>query len=194
MFGSSEEKRSVETSGAAGNQGKAAQQPTALCITATPTLQSTAPKLSAGKKDKKGKKKARQVKFGKWKSATSDEIKKMKFPLKVDEFTVTRRYDKASPVLFDKCAKSETFPYATVVKRKVVGDSMLQAFMKFTFEDVLITKIQFQEAEVLKETLSMIFRKVTFQYKTQANDGTLNPAGAVFLDYAAKLRDQAGGS
>jgi type VI protein secretion system component Hcp len=135
-----------------------------------------------------------QVKFGKWKSASAEEIKAMSpFPLRMDEFSITRRYDCASPVLFQKCAKSESFQSASLIKRKAVGDK-LRSFLRFDFDDVLVTHIDWQDAEVIKETFKFVFRKMTVQYKTQAHSGTLNaanPVGSVSWTYNANLRKPA---
>jgi len=130
-----------------------------------------------------------QTKFGKWKSATPEEIKAMKpFPVRMDEFTVTRRFDRASPVLFQACARSTTFGAVSMVKRKTIGGSMLQTFLRIDFSKVLITHVSWDEAEVIKETLRFVFRELTIQYRRQAFDGTLNPAGSVNWKYSTGLR------
>ncbi len=130
-----------------------------------------------------------QTPFGKWKSATSEEIRAMK-PYKwgFDTFQVTRRFDQASPVLFQACARSTTFQSISMVKRKTVGGGMLQSFLRFDFGNVLITNVSWEDAEVIKETLEFLFRTVTVQYRRQAFDGTLNPAGSVTATYTTALR------
>jgi type VI protein secretion system component Hcp len=132
-----------------------------------------------------------EVKFGKWKSGSAEDIKAMiPFPLRMDEFSITRRYDRASPVLFEKCATSDSFQTASLIKRKTVGDK-LQSFLRFDFEDVLVTHIDWQDAEVIKETIKFVFRKITVQYKTQAHSGKLDAAGSVSWNYNANLRKPA---
>ena len=107
-----------------------------------------------------------QVKFGKWKSATDEQLEEIKpYPLRMDEFSIIRRYDRASPVLFEKCATSDSFQSASMIKRKVVGEDKLQTFLRFDFSDVLITHIDWQDAEVIKETVKFVFRKITVKYK-----------------------------
>jgi type VI protein secretion system component Hcp len=135
-----------------------------------------------------------QVKFGKWKSASPAEIKAMKpYPLRMDEFSITRRYDRASPVLFEKCATSESFQSAAMIKRRVVGEGKVQTFLRFDFKDVLITHIDWQDAEVIKETVKFVFREITVKYKTQTAAGKLNAAGSVTWEYDAALRKSAKG-
>jgi type VI protein secretion system component Hcp len=135
-----------------------------------------------------------QVKFGTWKRAKPEEIPAMKpFPLRMDEFSITRRYDRASVLLFEKCATSDSLLSASMIKRKIVGENKLQTFLRFDFKDVLITHIDWQDAEVIKETVKFVFRKITIQYKTQTPAGKLNAAGSVSWEYDAALRKSAKG-
>jgi type VI secretion system Hcp family effector len=128
-----------------------------------------------------------QVKFGRWKSAADTEVKAMTFPVKMDEFTVTRRYDKASPLLFEKCANSEGFKKASIIKRRLIGGADLKAFLRIDLSDVLITHIDLEDEEVIKETLHMIFRGITITYKPQLHNGNLGPAGVADWAYDATL-------
>jgi type VI protein secretion system component Hcp len=129
-----------------------------------------------------------QVKFGKWKSGSEEDIKKMiPFPVRMDEFSITRRYDRASPVLFEKCVKSQSFKTASLIKRKTVGGK-LESFLRFDFKEVLITHIDWHDAEVIKETVRFVFREITVQYRTQDHSGKLNAAGSVPWKYDAKLQ------
>jgi type VI protein secretion system component Hcp len=134
------------------------------------------------------KPKATTSAFGKWKSASADEIKAMKFQLKVDDLKITRRYDRASPVLFQLCSQSVSLKSASLVKRKVVGDDMLQTFLRYDFDELLITHINFQDAEVIKETIQFAFRKVQIQYRTQNADGSLGDTSQMSWSYDAATR------
>jgi type VI protein secretion system component Hcp len=134
-----------------------------------------------------------EVKFGKWKSGSAADIKAMiPFPLRMDEFSLVRRFDRASPVFFEKCATSDSFQKATLLKRKVVGAGQLQSFLRIDFDDVLITHIDWDDDDVIKETIKFVFRKITVQYKTQAQSGRLNPAGSISWTYTADLRKPPG--
>jgi type VI protein secretion system component Hcp len=135
-----------------------------------------------------------QVKFGSWKRASPpDPMATKTFPLRMDEFSITRRYDRASVLLFEKCATSDNLLSASMIKRKIVGEDRLQTFLRFDFRDVLITHIDWQDAEVIKETVKFVFRKITVQYKTQSAAGKLNAAGSVSWEYDAALRKPAKG-
>jgi type VI protein secretion system component Hcp len=89
--------------------------------------------------------------------------------------------------LFEKCVKSQSFKTASLIKRKTVGGK-LESFLRFDFKDVLITHIDWQDAEVIKETVRFVFREITVQYRTQDHSGKLNAAGSVPWKYDAKLQ------
>jgi type VI protein secretion system component Hcp len=136
---------------------------------------------------------APRVKFGKWKTASPEEVAKMAaFPVRMDEFSVTRSFDRASPVLFQSCARSATFNSVSLVKRKIIGGAQLQTFLRIDFTGVLVTHVGWDDAEVIKETLRFVFRGVTVQYCRQAHDGTLAPAGSVDWSFKAALRKPPG--
>jgi type VI protein secretion system component Hcp len=128
-----------------------------------------------------------KVKFGKWKTAPQEELRNMDFPLRMDEFSITRGFDRASPVLFQSCARSLSFQSAALIKRKTFGGKELQTFFRLDFEGVLVTHVGWDDAEVIKETMRFVFRTVTVQYRRQAHDGTLAPAGSATWDYQAAL-------
>jgi type VI protein secretion system component Hcp len=145
----------------------------------------------SGKQDSnqhKLKQKAPAAKFAKWKSATPAEVKNMKFQLKLDDLSITRRYDRASPVLFRMCARSEVLRSASVVKRKIVGDHRLQTFLRYDFKDLLVSRISFEDDEVIKETVQFVFRDIKVTYKTQEHDGSLGDAINMYWGYDAKTR------
>ena len=76
-----------------------------------------------------------QVKFGAWKRASPpDPTATKSFPLRMDEFSITRRYDRASVLLFEKCATSDNLLSASMIKRKIVGEDRLQTFLRFDFQ------------------------------------------------------------
>ncbi len=134
------------------------------------------------------KPKANAGQFGRWKSAAAADIKAMKFQLHVNDLTIIRRYDRASPVLFDMCSKCISLKSASLVKRKVTGDDMLQGFLRFDFGELLIKSISFQDAEVIKETIQFNFRKVMIRYLPQNPDGSLGATMQTSWDFDAQKR------
>jgi type VI protein secretion system component Hcp len=148
--------------------------------------------------EEKKKKKDKSGKFANWYAVDENQIKEWKrmtktdtkprpFQVRMDEFSITRRYDSASPVLFQNCASSISFPSASIVKRKVVGGDMLNAFLRFDFEDLLITQISFEDAEVMKETIKFRFRKMKIQYKAQQASGKLDQKSKM-VEYSYDLQ------
>lgn len=131
-----------------------------------------------------------QVKFGNWKRWKKGDLEKIPpFPVRMDEFAVTRAFDRASPVLFQSCARSTSFKSAVLVKRKIIGKAMLKTFLRMEFKDVLVTHVGWDDAEVIKETMRFVFRGVTLQYRQQSHDGSLlKAAGSVSWNYKADLR------
>jgi type VI protein secretion system component Hcp len=133
-------------------------------------------------------------KFARWKSATPDEIASMPpYRLQMDEFSITRLYDKASPVLFEKCCNSDSIVSASLVKRKLIGADMLRGFLRLDFKDLLVTHVEWQNEEVIKETFKFVFREITAQYrvvvfKQGSTIPELQTLAAVTWNYDMELR------
>ena len=89
-----------------------------------------------------------------------------KYPSRTDPFSVTRDYDRASPVLFDYCCNSKPIASASLIKRKDIGGSMLRGYLRFDFDNLLITKVSWKNSDPMKETLTFVFRSVTVKYRT----------------------------
>jgi len=127
--------------------------------------------------------------FDKWKTADPAKLKHIvPFPVKMDAVRIDRYFERTSPVLFQACARSSTFQSASIVKRKVVGGSGLMGFLRFDFTDVLVTKVGWDDAEVINESLSFVFRRVKVRYRQQAHDGSLMPEASVDWRFKADLR------
>jgi len=117
-----------------------------------------------GQEEKKKKEKVGA--FARWKSASEDEMKKMRpYPIRMKEFEITRVYDRASPALFQACCDSTPFTSALLVKRKDIGGDRVAGFIRFEFSDVLITSINWKEGTVLKESVKFLFRSVVYRFK-----------------------------
>ena len=117
-------------------------------------------------------------KFGDWKYASKLEQQNMKpYPLRMDEFTLTRCYDRMSPVLFHMCCNSESLDSATLVKRRTIGEEKLRGFFRIDFKEVLITHVQWKNTEPMSEELRLIFRKIQVQYCVTAFDARTKTVG-----------------
>ncbi len=131
--------------------------------------------------------------FQRWKSLQPNAALDPPYPLKMDEFNFTRWLDKASPIMFERCCNSRSFDSATLVKRKVTGDAKLQAFLRIDFDKVLITKLDWDDGEVIKEKCHFIFRGVKLQYlRQEAHGGLVKARMPVEWRYERSLTDAGG--
>jgi type VI protein secretion system component Hcp len=115
--------------------------------------------------------------FARWKAASADDLKKMKrYPVRMDELKIDRIYDRASPLLFRACCDSSSFASATMIKRKDVGGSKLQSFLRLEFTDLLISHIDWKNGDEISESVKFVFRKVVVRYKkTSFQAGSQQP-------------------
>lgn len=86
--------------------------------------------------------------------------------------TVTKYYDKASPLLADRCSSGEHIKKATLIGRKAGKEQ--QEYLKFELTDVLISSVSIGgNTEQPIETVSIHYSKWQFDYAEQKADGTL---------------------
>lgn len=98
----------------------------------------------------------------------------------------TKHVDKSSPKLVLNCAKGEHMPTATVVMRKAGGEQ--KEYLKITLNDVMISGFQTSGAdggEVLTESITLNFGKISVEYFEQDNKGTMTSAGKATYDLKA---------
>lgn len=121
-------------------------------------------------------------KFTKWvqgiaASAGPGELSKL-YPVQMDPFSFTKQVDSASPTLFKNCFKTIPFDSAAIVMRKSSGITNTKtgighiAFFRIDFTGVLLTSIDYDGGEVIKEKCKMVCRTVQVKYRAQNNDGT----------------------
>lgn len=130
-------------------------------------------------KEKAGTKhKSSKQKFDKWMRGRTVEKRKggsEGYPLDFQEFEITRRMDKASVYLFDACCKCWTLKKAALLKRKPSGRNIPQTFFRIDFRDILITSVDWEIDEVVKEKLKFICRAAKVTYRQQLNTGEMGP-------------------
>jgi type VI secretion system secreted protein Hcp len=91
------------------------------------------------------------------------------------DLTITHRIDKASPKLFEACAKGKHLKDATITHRKA-GKGQ-QEYLIFKMSDVIITGVSHAGNESDTpgtENVNLAFAKVDFAYKPQKPDGSLD--------------------
>ena len=98
------------------------------------------------------------------------------YPVVFDEILVERKVDRATPLMFENCFRTKPFTRISIIKRKNAGDgdtSGMIPFLRVDFDDVLITDISFSIADdTIAEDLKFVYRKLTFRYRPQNNDGS----------------------
>lgn len=103
----------------------------------------------------------------------------------MQDFTLTKYIDKASPKLILACAKGDHVDKAILTCRKAGGEQ--QEYLKVTFSGLMVSSYQTggsEGGENPTENVSLNFGKVEFEYREQKPDGTLG--GTVKAGYDLK--------
>lgn len=103
----------------------------------------------------------------------------------MQDFTLTKYIDKASPKLILACAKGDHVDKAILTCRKAGGEQ--QEYLKVTFSGLMVSSYQTGGSEGTEsptENVSLNFAKVEFEYREQKPDGTLG--GTVKAGYDLK--------
>jgi type VI protein secretion system component Hcp len=125
--------------------------------------------------------------FQRWRSATEDEARKIKFRLNFDSFRFTRVIDGASPIFFQYCSQQKPFESAAIIKRVATGligshQSIPMAFMRIDFKNVLLKSVKWSDGELVTETCEFVCSWLQFQYSQQDYPGNLKPPTAAIWD------------
>ncbi len=99
----------------------------------------------------------------------------------ISSFSVMKKTDSASSMLFQKCCEGQHIAKAVVTLRKAGGAAGQAAFLKYTFETVMVESIQWSGSsggdDSPTESLSLAFGKVKIEYWQQLKDGSMKVAG-----------------
>lgn len=101
----------------------------------------------------------------------------------VQDISIAKAADTASPALAMACCTGKHFPEATLTVRKA-GEEPLD-FLKLTLTDVIITSVNeggSMGAEEVDENVSLNFAKFKYAYQPQDNKGA-KKGGAVEVEY-----------
>ena len=116
--------------------------------------------------------------FQRWRSATEDEAKKIKFELQFDSFRFSRVIDGASPLFFQNCSRQKPFRSVVLVKRvantgatKQIHQSL--AFMRVEFKEVLLKSLKWSDGELVTEACEFVCESLEFKYRQQQAGGNL---------------------
>jgi hypothetical protein len=114
----------------------------------------------------------------------------MDFKPEIQEITITKQMDISSIRFLKSCltysdgltssgagASHKKFQKAVLVKRKFTGRSDFhEAFLRLEFKEPLITGVEWDEGDIIREKLKFVCRGVTAAYRPQNADGTLGDA------------------
>lgn len=78
------------------------------------------------------------------------------------DFTITKRMDKASPLLAKALASGKHFPSITLSLRRAGGDP--QPYMRYVLHDCIITSIKPVAGDVPMEQVSFNYAKIKWTY------------------------------
>lgn len=86
-------------------------------------------------------------------------------------FCISKRVDKASPLLFLGAASGKHIPIATITLRKAGGGQPFD-YLTYTLKDVLITSTRVSSTDAGVEQISLSFGKLEVKYTPQKPDGS----------------------
>lgn len=96
----------------------------------------------------------------------------------VQDLSLSKKLDKASPNLMQHCCKGTQFETATLVCRKASGDGGQLEYLTLVMKHVIITSVQGGGSEGdddLLESVTLNFGEYTSTYVPQDNDGSALP-------------------
>jgi type VI secretion system secreted protein Hcp len=102
--------------------------------------------------------------------------------VQVQDLSVTKWVDKATPNLMQSCAMGKTLDQGILTVRKAGGTSPVE-YLKITMTEVIVTQVQTggsQGEDKLTENVTLNFRKFKFEYTEQdakGGKGTTSPFG-----------------
>ena len=104
----------------------------------------------------------------------------------ISSFNMMKKTDVASPKLFKACCTGDHITKMTVSMRKQTGVGGQDAFLIYSFDNVMVESVQWSGSsggdDTPTESVSFAFAKVTVEYKTQGKDGKLVAGTPVVWD------------
>ncbi len=122
--------------------------------------------------------------FSKWRAG-----QEAKYPVDISPVEFSRAIDKASTILLQNCIRRVTYDSATLIKRKSAGSrSSGEVYLRFDFTGVMMTRIDWDNDDPIKEKCQFICRAVTVSYRPQLPDGTLGAVVPGFWTMTTDLK------
>jgi type VI protein secretion system component Hcp len=106
-------------------------------------------------------------------------------------FSITRKIDKASPIMFQMSCNGTPFKQVGLALRKSAGTGASGVvFLRFDFKLVGVKTISYShDDESPKETITFVYGAMIIRYCQQKSDGTLNPAIAAGWNQQKNVSD-----
>lgn len=104
----------------------------------------------------------------------------------VNDLSLTKRVDRATPVLMTACCTGSHLASAVLVVRKAGGNAL--EYLKITMEDILVSAVTTGGSggdSVLTENVTLNFAKVKVEYIPQKKDGSGDGSVNMGWDIAA---------
>jgi type VI protein secretion system component Hcp len=96
------------------------------------------------------------------------------FNAEIPEVTITKQVESSSIPFLKACLNYSKFERAMLVKRKFTGNhNFYEAFLRLEFKEPLITGVEWDEGEIIREKLKFVCRGITAMYRPQDSKGRL---------------------
>ena len=130
-------------------------------------------------------------------SAQSEQEILGQLSFKAGQFSLSRRIDCATPVLFQMCCERKALGYVSILKRTQAraragsGAATLDqiSFLRIDFTDVLITGVDWNDGDVVEEKLK--FQATKLAMRTMSQDATGKLLAIDGYTWVAKVADTA---
>jgi type VI protein secretion system component Hcp len=116
--------------------------------------------------------------------AVWDQTNGFGYGVDLDEVTLSRKMDCMSPQLLQLCGEQTEIDEIILVRRKPTTSTAaktMQPYLRLKFSEVLLTGIEWEDGDVIKEKIKFVYRTIEVKYKRQKDDGTL--AGAIGMTW-----------
>jgi type VI secretion system secreted protein Hcp len=104
----------------------------------------------------------------------------------ISSFNIMKKTEKSSAKLFQSCVSGKALDSALVTMRKAGGDAGQEAFLTYTFTNVMVESIQWSGSsggdDSPTESVSLAFAKVEIEYKAQDDKGKMAVSGQASWD------------
>jgi len=108
------------------------------------------------------------------------------YPPSLQPITVSRQMDVMSAALLKECLNCRPLKRVIIVKRKFTGSKdNYEAYLRLEFIDCLLTEVEWDDDEIIKEKVKFVYRELKTQYRPQDMAGNLGNPVPVDFKYDA---------